>query len=431
MHKYKYIFVSIFTIFSCCCHASVKTNYVYVISNIYNQVFTENVVTQKVKNTHINYYFTNNVTTINKIYNATYKTNVSVNCDVSDQYVIAASNQANRASDFASNANSFAGAAASSASTAGSHASSASASADNAAYQRTQAASECESALATINARINWFDEHSGDTITQINSNFTFVVNIQDNSFGFTNVVGVTSFLDTMSNMFTSAANGFPRAYVSPTGETYSDIIYYDRATANGKVEINPGGSYYASIAYRLKPYSSTPNDEKYWIVEPAYISTDVNGLRLNYVPTHTNVISDTSCSGANTLILKEFYWQDGAIHIVLDAYSYFYGGIKTWKGRLRLTTENKNTAYSYLYPRAIYKDNKGTSGTISSSYRAVYFYSCEGGFTEETPRQTTEGWLKTEYERFLPKGQALWFPEFATPSQQVVIDWLTTWPTE
>lgn len=425
MHKYKYIFVSIFTILSCCCHASVKTNYVYVISNIYNQVFTENVVTQKVKNTHVNYYFTNNVTTINKIYNATYKTNVSVNCDVSDQYVIAASNQANRASDFASSASSFAGTAASSASTAGSHASSAAASADNAAYQRTQAASECESALATINARINWFDEHSGETITQINSNFTFVVNIQDNSFGFTNVVGVTSFLDTMSNMFMSAANGFPRAYVSPTGKTYSNIIYYDRATANGKVEIYHVNNGQASTVYRYSPNGYTPEYNEYWIVEPAYISTDVNGLRLNYLPTQTNAVPDnyTCFPGSNTLILKEFYWQDGAIQVVIDAYSYSSGGIKTWKGRLRL--KHTDAGGNWTYPGAMYANYSGDNG----NYRVMTTVSYDGDYNYSL--STTRGWLKTEYQRVLPQGQALWFPEFATPSQQVVIDWLTTWPTE
>ena len=134
--------------------ASVVTNYVYVISNIFNNVYTENVVTQKVKNTHYNYYFTNYVSVVTNVYQTTFCTNIDVNVifDNFGPWVNAASNSA-------ANASSYANSAAASATAAGSSASRAS-----------TAASE---GLAHINERIDWFDEHLGGMVTNINITIT------------------------------------------------------------------------------------------------------------------------------------------------------------------------------------------------------------------------------------------------------------------
>ena len=72
--------------------ADVVTNWVYGVSNVYTQVFTENVITRKVKNTHYNYYFTNYVSVVTNVYETTWRTNTTVMCDVSAEYVNAASN---------------------------------------------------------------------------------------------------------------------------------------------------------------------------------------------------------------------------------------------------------------------------------------------------------------------------------------------------
>lgn len=149
--------------------ATTITNYVVVVSNIYNRISEEHWITNNVKNSHSNYYFTNHTHTVEHETLVVSKTNLTVNADVSQAAIAAARAQADRAEDAVSDASDFASAAAGSASSAESSASSADSSASQAASQRSSAASECASALATINARIAWFDQHSGETITQIN----------------------------------------------------------------------------------------------------------------------------------------------------------------------------------------------------------------------------------------------------------------------
>ena len=153
--------------------ANVITNTVVIVSNIFNQVFTESVVTQKVKNTHFDYYYTNHEYNVIHESRLISQTNQTVNLDVGRSFLIAASNQANRAEAAVDDARDFADASAGSASAASGSASAAASSASSAAATRSAAASECASALATINARINWFDQHSGETITQVNYNYT------------------------------------------------------------------------------------------------------------------------------------------------------------------------------------------------------------------------------------------------------------------
>ena len=148
--------------------ADVITNTVVVVSNIYNNVYNVQTVTQRVQNTHFNYYFTNHETVVIHESHLISQTNKTVSLEVGNSYLIAASNQANRAAAAVGDARSFADASAGSAS----------ASASSAAASRSAAASECASALATINARINWFDQHSGETITQINYNTNIDIHV-------------------------------------------------------------------------------------------------------------------------------------------------------------------------------------------------------------------------------------------------------------
>ena len=146
--------------------ADVRTNYVYVVSNIFNNVYTESIVTQKVKSSHTDFYYTNYVSVVTNVYQTTFRTNVSVNVDVSQTYVNAAANAA-------SNALSFASQSAASATAAGSSASSASSAASRAAASASAASSAASDGLQRINERINWFDLHSGETITVNNYNWT------------------------------------------------------------------------------------------------------------------------------------------------------------------------------------------------------------------------------------------------------------------
>lgn len=144
--------------------ADVITNYVYVVSNIFNNVYSESIITQKVKSTHTDYYFTNYVSIVTNVYQTTFQTNIEVDVifDNFEPWVIAASN-------YAANASSYADDSAASASSASSSASSANSAANRAAASASSASSYASDGLSRINARIAWFDEHSGETITNVN----------------------------------------------------------------------------------------------------------------------------------------------------------------------------------------------------------------------------------------------------------------------
>jgi len=142
----------------------VLTNYVYIVSNIFNNVYSESIVTQKVKSSHTDYYFTNYVSVVTNVYQTTFRTNVDVTVifDNFEPWVLAASNHAANAESFAADAAQSATTAGGSASTAAMHA--------NTAWSAANAAMAAEAdGLARINERIAWFDEHSGETITNVN----------------------------------------------------------------------------------------------------------------------------------------------------------------------------------------------------------------------------------------------------------------------
>lgn len=150
---------------------AVVTNTVVIVSNHYNNVYHENIITQKIKSSHT--YVTNHVTTVERQTLVVSKTNLTVTADIGLDVLRAASNQANRAEAAYSNAVEVVGSGASSASEAAVSASDAAAAAASAAAERQSAAAECDQALSNINARISWFDEHAGETITNVNINVT------------------------------------------------------------------------------------------------------------------------------------------------------------------------------------------------------------------------------------------------------------------
>jgi hypothetical protein len=200
--------------------ADVITNYVYVVSNIFNNVYTENVITQKIKNTHYNYYFTNYVSVVTNVFQTTFKTNIEVNVifDNFDPFVNAASNAAANASSFANNAAAKATAAASAASSASSAASRAAASASS-------AAAAASDGLNRINQRIQWFDDHSGETITQNNYYFTTNLYFAEDSVARS---GVAENAGAILSLEGRVGNNI---------ETLQDQL----ATANGRIDTNAG----------------------------------------------------------------------------------------------------------------------------------------------------------------------------------------------
>ena len=177
------------------------TNTVTIVSNIYNRISEEHWITNNIKNTHSNYYYTNNVYTVSNVTllvsQQTFKTNTTVNLDVSQQAIADAREQANRAAEAADNADDFANAAAGSATTAQSHAADAKNYRDEAEYYAEQAhgqvqpiidegdrqiarvQSDGNTQIARIEDEKQWFEDHFGQMITNIE--VTVTTNIYHN----------------------------------------------------------------------------------------------------------------------------------------------------------------------------------------------------------------------------------------------------------
>lgn len=225
---------------------------------------------------------------VTNVYQTTWRTNMSVSCDIGAQYLLAASNEANRASSFVGAVSNLADSAASSASTAASRASAASSSAAAAENSRQSAASECASALGQINARINWFDQHSGETITMLTSNVIINVNAQDYSYTYTNAAGVA----------------FNYVTVHPYGAD------------GGATVAARSSSAYSTVAIRAWP---RPRVSGWWDFYPAYIDYDEKGMRLQYLPDTTVPIAYADANGAyptGKIVPEYFYWQSGYIYM-------------------------------------------------------------------------------------------------------------------
>lgn len=345
--------------------AEVRTNYVYIVSNIFNNVYTETIVTQKVKSSHTDFYYTNYVSVVTNVYQTMFRTNVSVNVDVSQAYVNAAANAA-------SNALSFADQSAASASAAGSSASTASSAASRAAASASAASSAASDGLQRINERINWFDLHSGETITQVNSNITINVNAQDYSFPYTNAAGVA----------------YNYVTVHPYGQ-------------NGGVTVSArSASAYSTVSIRAWP---RPRESGWWDFYPAYVDYDEKGMRLQYVPDTTIPIKYSGGTGVypNGWIVPEyFYWQSGYIYMKVRVWE--NGSVVAWC-ITRYRWDNWPNTIGYggdngTWMELVDRQGYGSSSMLTSQLAAFYSKTRTDsvGQSIEFPMQASSSYAST-----------------------------------
>ena len=228
------IFLAAFT-----AKADVITNYVYVVSNIFNNVYSESIITQKVKSTHTDYYFTNYVSIVTNVYlnQTTYQTNIEVNVifDNFEPWVIAASNYAANASSFADDAAQSATTANGSASTAAMHA--------NTAWSAAHAAQDAETeGLRRINERIAWFDEHSGETITNVNisTNLYFAEDSVARAGVTNNAIAISTLNEDISTLDGRITTLESDAYVQDPewGGVYVYRFYLSNASGKGRLKV-------------------------------------------------------------------------------------------------------------------------------------------------------------------------------------------------
>ena len=368
--------------FSMTCAASVQTNWVYVVSNIYNNVYSESVITQKVKNTHFNYYYTNHIYTVSNIVVEVSRTNLHLNVvwDNFGPWVNAASNSALQAAASVSNAQDYAGSAAQYATTAGNSASLANGAVSLAQAYASQSESAAANGLAAINSRIAWFDEWaSNKVITVVHTNISILVNAQDYSYIYTNTAGTA----------------FNYVRVHPYG-------------ANGGATISARGAMaYSTIGIRAWPL---PRVSGYWDFYPAYIDTDENGMRLQYVPDTTIPIQygDSSSAYPNGKTVPEyFYWQSGYIYMKVRVWQ--NGSVVAWC----------LTCYKWdNWPSTIgYGGDTGTAMSLVNRY-------------QYGPSSGTFGYFHS-LTRTASQNTAIEFPMSPSPSLNPVLEWMRNGPSE
>lgn len=217
---------------------------------------------------------------------------------------------------------------------------------------------------------------------------------------------------------------GWPQMVVDVDGKVHSNLIWYSRAAMNGKVAVTEyRPDYYVSPRLSGMYIVSVPSGyggslENSVTFGPGYVSTDMEGLRLNFVPTTKSVIAGNA---ANFYVVREFYWQKGYLWSVCD----HYDSATNWVGRLR-TKQYQSTA-RYTYPNVFGVSSSGT--TMFASFQELRRVSHEG--TVFAGAMTSQMVMKfgCEPSAILPTGSTLWFPENLAPEQQSIVDWLATFP--
>lgn len=369
--------------------AAVQTNWVFVVSNIYVRTSEVRYVTNRVQNTHYNYYFTNNVTTITNIWTVNHTTNFHyevVNTNFGP-WIVAASNQANRASEGAVAATNMANVAAGHATTAGGYSSSARSYAAQAQAYRNQAQTAADAGLSNINARIAWFDAHAGETITMVTTNISMALD---------------------------PAVNFP--HTSSSGTTYENIRYYPVGNENGRVCANPvtyGAATAFCVAINLNRIGNPLGTLFYF--DLGYVDSDEAGMRVHYVTRTKELKSCTVSTSANRLGLpRDFYWQDGRYFAVFD----FYDSATNWETRITYKSDR-----SFTYP-----DNV-MGGDNDSGQTWGYFDTYMSQSSVKGTARPAVANYKTEKGSYLNKPTPVWLRETPTDEQQQTLDWINSFP--
>lgn len=169
---------------SMCASAYDVTNTVTIVSNIYYRIGEEHWITNNVKNTHANYFYTNNVYTVSNQTLLVSQTNIntSVTVDIGNVMLAKMSNEVDRANLIVSNASDFASAASVSAGDASFYANRAHASELQAQAVVGTVNTRRDQIIAEMNAKQDWFDQNYGKLITnEVYETHTYFPNLETN----------------------------------------------------------------------------------------------------------------------------------------------------------------------------------------------------------------------------------------------------------
>lgn len=370
--------------------ASVVTNWVYVVSNIFHNVYHESIVTQKVKSSHTDYYFTNYVSVVTNVYQSTFNTNIDMTVvfDNFDPWVSAASNSAASAALSADSASGYAD-------SARIYSSQASTYANNAYSYQVGTINAANSGLAQINDRIDWFIEHSGEqitmNITNIDVSVTTNMNVSHRSIS-VDYAGEPA--SPHSEIYTNTVSGtvWPKITTHPYG-------------ADGGATLLPYGTEsYAGINIEAWPYCRATTHT--WTFIPAYIDSDDKGMRLQYVPQEIINIpyADNNHAYPDGKIVPEYlYWQDG----------YLYFKVNVWTNGVIAGWCKSRNSYN-AYPRPI---NYGTATGVGIDLEGRSKYGNSGTVQYG-------GWY-----HHISRGSSFTFPRALSPALWPTVDWMKNGP--
>ena len=410
MKLFKFLTLALVAVALATAHADV-TNYVYTVSNIYIRTSEVRYITNRVQNTHYNYYFTNNVSTVTNVFTVNHVTNYNYNVVNTNfgPWITSASNQANRASSGAAAATNMANVAAGHATTAGSYSSSAQNYAALAQSYKNQAQSivndglssvnqrvsqfegtasgwentiqsRVRSGLDEINSRIDYFDMYagkmvtnvylSGMTVTNINMNVSMTTNVNvslTTNLTYTTVTNVAMNYTTVTNVvmdYSSATN------VNVTVTTNLYFYTMTNTTVNVSLVTNLNYSTVVSNTYILPGTGGGSIDLQ--TLSMSYVGTNgVTYSNIQYYPLgHANGKASAT-PGANQLAARTILFAPqfkSPMTYPDDCFTYDIGYIDSDAGGMRIHYVSRHqarkmwtykigdwTLYLQLLPRDFY----------------------------------------------------------------------------
>lgn len=284
----------------------------------------------------------------------------------------------------------------------------------------TNAVSNVYCAVSNTNARV--FDLETNVTnMAVVVSNVC--VAVTNANLAISNVALAVSNIDERVSRL--ERGGDPHYYVGISGRTYDNILVYPYGSENGRIaattfETGIVVGQYPSTEYSVYPLLGGSNTNN-WSFRPAYVDSNENGMRINFLPTQAKTIASAySVDSGCQYVPRLLFWQDGIFYLIVESY---FG--HEWRGTVTMRYFKSSADYRVNFPFGI-GDDTPDSGS-GASYGVMSLVSKEG--TIMGSYGTGYIGFKTGYGKHLPeKTSVLRIGDNPSPEQRAILDWLATW---
>lgn len=205
--------------------------------------------------------------------------------------------------------------------------------------------------------------------------------------------------------------------YVDGGGKTRSNITVYSEANANGRIYAKTtlsgtSGTTMETLTLRVSVpnlqnniWQSFPTVE--FQVKPSYMDSDINGVRLHFIPTSRTNYSSSS----HYIVLNYLYWQNGKFYIRINCYGKSTGNLIAWATGYYDFDANGNT-----FPNSF---------TISSGY-GRRFTADQNSNDTGGPKEkfNASGWY---YRVNTNRASGIWFPSTPAVDDLPTVQWMKT----